>query len=124
MPKSSLKINEHGFDFLTPETQSSMLNYILPEEHKSRLKGIQNSFADYALPVKLEHNWLQFSQPETSASYAPLSLSGRTKLVLPNMPITPISWPIKIKSDVSTVLPLKLMTSDAATRNKILLGTI
>ncbi|XP_011639588.1 uncharacterized protein LOC105428794 [Pogonomyrmex barbatus] len=124
-PKSNLKINEHDFKFLALETpkndmkveiQSPMLNYILSEEHKSGLKGIQNSFADYMLPVKLKHDWpLQFSQQETSSNYIPLFLSGKTKLVLP---VTPISWPVEVKSDISTMLPLKsIMTSNVMTSN-------
>ncbi|XP_025992174.2 uncharacterized protein LOC105194929 [Solenopsis invicta] len=130
-PKSSLKINEHDLKFLAleapknVETRDSMLNYILPEEHKSGLKSIQNSFADYALPVKLKHGWplQQFSQPETSLGYAPLSLAGKTKLVLPNIPIAPISWPIEIESDIPAMLPLKSITmSDAVTENKLPLG--
>ncbi|XP_011694449.1 PREDICTED: uncharacterized protein LOC105453874 [Wasmannia auropunctata] len=131
-PKSSLKINEHDFKFLALEApknveiQSSMLNYILPEEHKSGLKGIQNSFANYALPVKFKQDWplQQFSQPETSSGYAPPSaVNGKAKLILPNIPVAPISWPIEIKSDISTMLSLKsIMTPDAATRNKLLLG--
>lgn len=131
-PKSNLKINEHNFKFLAleapknVETQSSMLNYILPEDHKSRLKGIQNSFVDYALPVKLKHDWplQQFSQPEAPSGYTPLSLNGKTKLGLPNIPVAPI-WPIEIESDVSTMLPLKsIITPDAPTKNKLLLGMI
>ncbi|XP_018363983.1 PREDICTED: uncharacterized protein LOC108761766 [Trachymyrmex cornetzi] len=131
MPRS-LKINEHNIKFLEPEapknveTQSSTLNYILPEEHKTGLKDIQTSLIDYTLPMKVKHHWSlqQFSEPETSSSYAPLSLNSKTKRVLPNIPIAPISWPIEIKNDVSTTLPLKpIMTSNAATKNKLLLGT-
>ncbi|KYN38580.1 hypothetical protein ALC56_07063 [Trachymyrmex septentrionalis] len=131
MPRS-LKINEHNIKFLESEapknveTQSSTLNYILPEEHKTELKDIQTSLVDYTLPVKVKHHWSlqQFSEPETSSGYAPLSLNSKTKRVLPNISIAPISWPIKIKNDVSTMLPLKsIMTSNAATKNKLLLGT-
>ncbi|XP_011049488.1 PREDICTED: uncharacterized protein LOC105143134 isoform X1 [Acromyrmex echinatior] len=131
MPRS-LKINEHNIKFLEPEalknveTQSSTLNYILPEEHKTGLKDIQTSLVDYTLPVKVKHHWSlqQFSEPETSSGYAPLSLNSKTKRVLPNIPIAPISWPIEIKNDVSTMLPLKsILTSNAATKNKLLLGT-
>ena len=131
MPRS-LKINEHKIKFLEPEasknveTQSSTLNYILPEEHKTGLKDIQTSLVDYTLPVKVKYHWSlqQFSEPETSSDYAPLSLNSKTKRVLPNTLIAPISWPIEIKNDVSTMLPLKSMTSNATTENKILLGMI
>lgn len=130
-PKNSVKISEHDFKLLALEApknveiQNSMLNYILSEKHKSELKGIQNSFVDYTLPVKLKHDWplQQFSQPETSSTYAPLSLNGKTKLILPSIPVASISWPIDIKNDVSTMLPLKFMP-DAATRNNIPLGMI
>ncbi|XP_036145417.1 uncharacterized protein LOC105840065 isoform X1 [Monomorium pharaonis] len=126
-PKSSAKINEHDFKFLTleapksAEIQSSMLNYILPEEHKSELKGIQNSFPDYAVPVKLKHDWplQQFSEPETSSGYIPLSLARKTKFVLPTVPLSSISWPIEIENDVSEILPLKSIMPDAAARNKL-----
>jgi len=132
MPRS-LKINEHKIKFLEPEasknveTQSSTLNYILPEEHKTGLKDIQTSLVDYTLPVKVKYHWSlqQFSEPETSSGYAPLSLNSKTKRVLPNTLIAPISWPIEIKNDVSTMLPLKsIMMSNATTENKILLGMI
>ncbi|KYN02104.1 hypothetical protein ALC62_07094 [Cyphomyrmex costatus] len=129
----SLKINEHNIKFLEPEapknveTQSSTLNYILSEEHKTGLKDIQNSLVDYALPVKVKHHWplQQFSKPETSSGYAPLFLKTKTKRVVSNIPTAPISWPIEIKSDVSTTLPLKsIMTPNAArSKNKFLLGT-
>ncbi|XP_018308919.1 uncharacterized protein [Mycetomoellerius zeteki] len=129
---TSLKINEHNVKFLEPEalknveTQSSTLNYILPEEHKAGLKDIQTSLMDYTLPVKVKHHWplQQFSEPEISSGYAPLSLNSKMKRVLPNIPIAPISWPIEIKNDVSTTLPLKsIMTSNAVAKNKLLLGT-
>lgn len=135
-PKSSFKTNEHDIKFLMPEElknnmktnlQSPTLNYILSEEYKDRLKDIQNSFANYPSPAGLKRDWSlqQFSQPETSSNYAPLSLDGKTKLILPSIPVahvSTISWPMDTKS-VSALAPAKsAIPSDMATSNNLALG--
>lgn len=137
-PKSSFETSEHNIKFVVPEElkdnmkiniQSPTLNYILSEEYKDRLKGIQNSFANYPSPAGLKHDWSlqQFSLPETSSNYAPLSL-GKTKLIPPSMPVahdSTISWPTDTKSDVSALLPAKpVISSDAATSGNLPLGII
>ncbi|KAL6434437.1 hypothetical protein ACFW04_006090 [Cataglyphis niger] len=120
MPKNSF--NEHDVKFLFPETlkddiktstQNSMLNYIVSEKHKSGLKGIQNSFADYALPEGFKHGWplQQFSQAETS--FTPLSLNEKTNFVLSNISAIPISinsWPMETMAN-GLSLPSDFMTS-------------
>ncbi|KAM0726955.1 hypothetical protein ACS0PU_007116 [Formica fusca] len=128
MPKNSFKANEHDLKFLFPETlkddiktstQNSMLNYI-SEEHKNGLKGIQNSFTDYALPEGFKYGWplQQFSQAETS--FAPLSLNGKTNFVQSNISAIPISinsWPMETNGDFSTMLPLKSIIATNTTTN-------
>ncbi|XP_050455388.1 uncharacterized protein LOC126853583 [Cataglyphis hispanica] len=131
MPKNSF--NEHYVKFLFPEmlkddiktsTQNSMLNYIVSEEHKSGLKGIQNSFADYALPEGFKHGWplQQFSQAETS--FTPLSLNEKTNFVLSNISAIPISinsWPMETMAngDFNTILPLKSIIATNTTNNHL-----
>lgn len=136
MPKNSF--NEHDVKFLFPETlkdniktstQNSMLNYIVSKEHKSGLKGIQNSFADYALPEGFKHGWplQQFSQAETS--FTPLSLNEKTNFVLSNISAIPISinsWPMETMAngDFSTILPLKSAIATNTTHNHLPLSMI
>nr|XP_012221298.1 PREDICTED: uncharacterized protein LOC105671590 [Linepithema humile] len=134
-PKSSFRTNEHNIKLLVPEEpknnmktniQSPTLNYILSEKYKDGLKGIQNSFANYPSPAGLKHDWSlqQFSQPETSSNYAPLSL-GTTKLILPSLPlahVSTISWPMDVKSDVSALPAKSVISSDTATSDNLALG--
>ncbi|XP_014467967.1 PREDICTED: uncharacterized protein LOC106740961 isoform X2 [Dinoponera quadriceps] len=134
-PNSNLKIDEHNLKYLMPEVsknnikpdnQNPMLNYILSEEQKSMLKGdIPNSLANNALPEVLKHGWSfqQFSQPEASSSYAPLSPNGKMKLILPNTSAasaSAVSWPMLIKHDVPVKLPGKsAIASDGSTNNYV-----
>ncbi|XP_032688170.1 uncharacterized protein LOC116852193 [Odontomachus brunneus] len=134
-PKSSLKIDEHNLKYLMPEVsknnmktdnQSPMLDYMLSGEQKGMLKsGIQNSFANNALPEVLKHGWSlqQFSHPETLSSYAPLSPSGKMKLILPSTSVasaSAISWPLLTKHNIPEILPAKFtITSDWSTSNNM-----
>ncbi|XP_020282670.1 uncharacterized protein LOC109854206 isoform X2 [Pseudomyrmex gracilis] len=127
--KSELKSNlmpKASKNSITTDIQSSMLNYILSEEYKNGLKSAQNSLTNYALPEGLKQDWSlqQFPQPEASSGYVPLSLNGKTNLIVPSLsvaPISTISWPMETKADVSTMLPAKsVMTFD--TSNNLPIG--
>lgn len=113
-PKNSMKT----------DIQSSLLNYILPEEYKN---GLKSSLANYALPEGLKQDWSlqQFAQPEASG-YVPLSLNGKTNLIVPSLPVASvptISWPIETKTDVTTMLPgTSVMALDTATSNDLPIG--
>ncbi|XP_019699850.2 uncharacterized protein LOC105189360 isoform X2 [Harpegnathos saltator] len=132
-PKTGLKIDEHKLKYLMPEApknnmkidnQRPMLNYILSEEQKSMLKNdIQSSFANNALSEVFKHGWSlqQFSQPETSSSYAPLSPNGKMNLILPSTPVasaSTIPWPMVTKHNIPVVLPAQsIMASEGSSNN-------
>lgn len=124
-PKNNMKTDEHDLKYAAPEVpkdnaktdiQRLVLNYILHEEHK-------NGPGDDVL----KHDWTlqQFPQSETWHSYAPVSSNEKTKLALPNSPVTSaVSWPMETKDDVPMMPPVKSeMAPDGTTSNSLPLGT-
>lgn len=128
---SSIKSNERNIKYLVPEaaknnaktdTHSPILSYVVAGEG---LKGLQNSLTNNVLPEGLKYDW-SLQQEDISSGYAPLSLDAKDSLVLPSVPVVPISaisWPTKSTRAGSVVPPGKsVMVPDVATSDNSLLG--